>query len=161
MNVEEGTLLLRSHAELPEWLKLHGSPRTEEWNVLDDRASVVDIKTYEAEWNFFWLFQKAQSWALSLDSEMALETALRDALKKMEKRFNCAEVVHLVHRNYCGIHYCRITVSARHIQPGPIFGLSDSPGITRKQIPSMVIHFGIRLAGGEWSLEKQHTLCDR
>ena len=129
MRIYQGQMLLRTDAKLPEQLSLQGTRLNSTWLLLEEDAHTLDKYVRAAEWHFFWLSHEVQAWALALDEQAALEAALRKAVGKIDRRYNAAEIIAIKRRKLLGIYFCRVHVSVRHIQPGPILGLTETVGI--------------------------------
>ncbi|HZU10633.1 MAG TPA: hypothetical protein VFA02_12090 [Pseudacidobacterium sp.] len=129
MIVFEGQMLLRQNISLPEQVHVRGNSLSEHWLALDESAVETDKKVRSAEWHFFWLTHECQGWSLALDPQQALKAALRKAAEKIDRRYNAGEVVRITKRNFLGLYFCKIELAARHIQQGPILGLTETVGI--------------------------------
>jgi hypothetical protein len=53
----------------------------------------------------------------------ATDKAIRGALKRIQKRFNAAELESIKLSKYLGFQVARVTLHARHIQQSAILGL--------------------------------------
>jgi hypothetical protein len=135
MNIFEGQMVLGKNVSLPEQVHLQGSALSDRWLLLDESAEETDRKVRAAEWHFFWLTHECRGWSLALDQQRAMEAALRKAVEKIDRRYNAGEVVKIARKNFLGLHFCKIQVAARHIQQGPILGLTETVGIVA---PSLV-----------------------
>jgi hypothetical protein len=129
MNIFEGQMILRNNVPVPEQVHLQGSALSDRWLLLEKSAAETDKKIRAAEWHFFWLTHESEGWSVALDPQKAMETAVRKAAEKIDRRYNAGEVVQITKRSFPGLYFCKVKLAARHIQQGPILGLTETVGM--------------------------------
>ena len=126
MQAIEKQVFIRKGAKLPEQLRIQGNAIDGNWVALESDAGTLDRQIRAAGWHFFWLTEQVEVWAVATNRENAINAALRKALKKIGALRNAAEVVGVHYHSLLGTHYCRVRLAARHIQFGPMLGLTSS-----------------------------------
>lgn len=123
------TVFLRTRCVLPNGVRLRQEPFCTRWAVVEDlAASSLDRRIREAGWHFFWL--EASSWRLGFGrtSKVAVQNAIKHALKRVKGSFNAAEVHSLHVFKYPGFRVAKVTLHARHIQQGPSLDVAYETG---------------------------------
>ena len=72
-----------------------------------------------------WLADTSSCSGVSLTATSATDKPIRGALKRIQKRFNAAELESIKLSKYLGFQVARVTLHARHIQQSAILGLID------------------------------------
>jgi hypothetical protein len=72
-----------------------------------------------------WLADTCSCSGVSSTATSATDKAIRSALKRIQRRFNAAELESIKLSNYLGFQVARVTLHARHIQQSAILGLID------------------------------------
>jgi hypothetical protein len=113
-----------------------GNVLAPEWLLLKREAHFLEKDLRDAGWHFFWISGEVQGWAVTWDQEAAFTTALCKALRKVERRFNAAEIIRGEHRAFLGAHFCRFRIAMRHIQQEPVLTLTRSVELVSPALPS-------------------------
>ncbi|WP_026443261.1 hypothetical protein [Pseudacidobacterium ailaaui] len=145
MNLFVGQMVLKKDVLLPEPLRAKSILSFEDWLLLEENAGQVERKVRLAGWHFFWLTHAWDGWSMAFNAQRSLEKALIKALRKIDRRFHAAEITTIKCYRLLGLRFCKVLVEARHIQHGPILGLTEPVGMmnrssgnteTEKRLPS-------------------------
>jgi len=111
------SVFLRNACILPDRFDLRQEPFCENWMLADGALSPdLDVKIRSRGWHFVWLEGAIAGWGLGRSEEGAMAKALVNALKRVNGRFNAAEL-DLIHILKCpGFQLANVTLSARQIQ---------------------------------------------
>jgi hypothetical protein len=119
-------IFLRTECSLPQGLALIQEPFCESWmSVEDTTASSLDIKVRSANWHFMWLTEAHSCFGIGRTAESAYTNAIALALKKIQQRFNAAELSLVKITKYPGFQVARVVLNTRQIQQHPSLGLVD------------------------------------
>jgi hypothetical protein len=111
------TLFLRQHCILPDQIDLNKEPFCKGWEtVIGFLASELDAGIRKAGWHFMWMTDSQSSIGLGATAETANRHAVINALKRVNGRFNSAELGSLRIRNCMGIRIAQVELRARQIQ---------------------------------------------
>jgi hypothetical protein len=94
-------------------------------SVEDTTAAALDIKLRNADWHFMWLTEAHSCLGIGQTAESACSNAIAMALRKVQQRFNAAELSLLKITNYPGFHVARAILQTRQIQQHASLGLVD------------------------------------
>lgn len=119
-------IFLRTECSLPHGLALIQEPFCERWmSVEDTTATAPDIKLRSADWHFMWLTEVHTCLSIGRTAESASSNAIALALKKVQQRFNAAELSLLTITKYPGFQVARVILQPRQIQQHASLGLVD------------------------------------
>jgi hypothetical protein len=119
-------MFLRTECVLPHGLDLVQEQFCETWMSIEDTtSSVLDGKVRNAGWHFMSLAGVCSSSAVGRTAASAIDKAIAGALKRIQERFNAAELDSIKVSKYPGFQVARITLHARHIQQHASLGLVD------------------------------------
>jgi hypothetical protein len=117
------SMFLRSGCALPEGMDLPQEEFCAKWmSVVAMAASVLDSKVRKAGWHFVWLVDPHSSFGIGRTVEAATSSATVGALKKVDGRFNGAELCSIKVRKYLGFQLAEVMLQPRQIQPGFLSG---------------------------------------
>src|SRR5437867_2057384 len=116
MRLAEKQMLVRRNIAPPNSSLLQGGTRCGSWLVLAETIDGIDEKIRAAGWHLFRLVERIESRAIARTREFAASAALRKAMKRIPASRNAAEIVVLEYRSLLGLHLCRVSIAARHIQ---------------------------------------------
>ncbi|HXF13971.1 MAG TPA: hypothetical protein VN517_12515 [Terriglobales bacterium] len=120
------TIFLRAGGALPDEINLTQEQFCRTWTFIEDTTpAVLDEKIRAAGWYFMWLADTSSCSGVSSTATSATDKAIRGALKRIQKRFNAAELESIKLSKYLGFQVARVTLHARHIQQSAILGLID------------------------------------
>lgn len=94
-------------------------------SVEDTTAAALDIKLRSADWHFMWLTEAHSCLGIGRTAESARSNAIALALKKVQQRFNAAELSLLKITKYPGFQVAKVVLQARQIQQHASLGLVD------------------------------------
>ena len=124
------TIFLRTGCSLPPGLALNQELFCESWmSVEDTTASSLDVKVRSANWHFMWLTESHPSLGIGRTAESAYRNAIALALKKIQQRFNAAELSLLKITKYPGFQVASVVLHSRQIQQHASLGLADEKAL--------------------------------
>jgi len=88
-------------------------------------AAALDTSVRSADWHFMWLTEAHSCLGIGRTAEAARSNAIALALKKVQQRFNAAELSLLKITNYPGFQVARVILQTRQIQQHASLGLVD------------------------------------
>jgi hypothetical protein len=88
-------------------------------------ASALDIKLRSADWHFMWLTEAHSCLGIGRTAESACTNAIVLALKKVQQRFNAAELTLLKITKCSGFQVAKVILQTRQIQQHASLGLVD------------------------------------
>ena len=119
-------IFLRKGCSLPRELALIQEPFGEKWTSVEDTTAVaLDIKLRNADWHFMWLTEAHSCLGIGRTAELASSNAIVLALKKVQQRFNAAELSQLKITKYPGFQVAKVELHPRQIQRHASLGLVD------------------------------------
>jgi hypothetical protein len=102
---------------LPDGLNLAPAQFCKTWMSIEDTTSaVLDEKVRAAGWHFMWLADTCSYTGVGRMVTSAVNEAIAGALKRIQGRFNAAELDSIKISKYPGFQVAKITLHARHIQ---------------------------------------------
>lgn len=124
--MKQYAIFLRTECSLPPGLALIQEPFCESWmSVEDTTASSLDIKVRSSDWHFMWLAEAHSCLGIGRTAESACVNAITLALKKIQQRFNAAELSLLKITKYPGFMVARVVLQPRQIQQQASLGHGD------------------------------------
>ena len=124
--LEQHTIFLREHVMLPEGIALSGDFFCEGWLVLrSGNALWLDKTIRDIGWNSNVLTKLHWKHGFSTYAHDAIRRAAQLALRKVEKRFNSAEIGRIVVIKYLWFYIAKVAIFSRSIQESPFIGISD------------------------------------
>jgi hypothetical protein len=124
--LEEHTIFLREHIMLPEGIALDGETICEGWVVLQSGDAVWLDKTIRGlGWNSNVLTRVYWRCGYANRARDAIQRAAQLALRKVDKRFNAAEIGHIVVVKHLWFYVARVGIFSRYIQESPFLGICD------------------------------------
>jgi hypothetical protein len=124
--LEQHTIFLREHIMLPEGITLVGETICEGWVVLQSgNAPWLDTAIRSLGWNSIALTLLYWSRGLGNRAQDAIYKAAQLALRKVGKRFNAAEIGHVVVTKRLWFYVARVGIFSRSIQESPFMGICD------------------------------------
>lgn len=119
-------IFLRAECVLPDGLHLAQKQFCKTWMSIEDTTSaVLDEKVRAAGWHFMWLADTCFYSGVSRMATSAVNKAIIGALKRIQTRFNAAELDSIKISKYPGFQVAKITLHARHIQQQTSLGLIE------------------------------------
>src|ERR1017187_5145910 len=110
-------VLLRERIELPAGFKLATEEFREGWNfVRSSNAKRLKKKIHTQGWNFIKIADGSLRSGLGDTSQEAIASALKLALRKVNEKFNAAEVEHIELTVYPWFFLARVRVSPYRVQ---------------------------------------------
>lgn len=100
--------------------------------VEDTTSSALNEKVRTAGWHFMWLAQPYSGLGFGRTATSAIDKGIVGALKRVQKRFNAAELESIKTSKYPGFCIAKVTLHARSIQKQAILSLIDE--ITLQQL---------------------------
>lgn len=129
------TIFLRTGCILPDGLNLVQEPFSETWMSVEGTTSIVlDEKIRAVGWHFIWLAETCSCSSVGKMATSAIDKAIAGALKRIQQRFNAAELDSIKISKYPGFKVVRVNIHARHIQQHPSFSLRDE-----LKVPQLVV----------------------
>lgn len=111
------TVFLRENCSLPDQFDLCKEPLCKGWTVaIGLLASEMDAGIRKAGWHFMWMTDTQSSLGIGATPESAIRRAVINALKRVDGRFNAAELGSLKVSNCLGMRIAKVTLHARQIQ---------------------------------------------
>jgi hypothetical protein len=124
--LEQHTIFLREHIMLPEGIALAGEIICEGWVVLQSGGAPWLDKTIRGRgWNSNVLTRMYWRSGYANRAQDAIRKAAKLALRKVNKRFNAAEIGHIVVAKHLWFYLARVGIFYRYIQESPFLGSSD------------------------------------
>lgn len=124
--LEERTIFLREHIMLPEGIALAGNEICEGWVVLQSGDAMwLDKTIRDLGWNSNVLTQVGWRRGYANRAQDAIYRAAQLALRKVDKRFNAAEIGHLGVVKHLWFYVARVGIFSRYIQESPFLGICD------------------------------------
>jgi hypothetical protein len=124
--LEQHTIFLREHIMLPEGIALAGETVCEGWVVLQSGdAPWLDTAIRSLGWNSTVLTQPYWRRGFANGAQDAIRRAAQLALRKVGKRFNAAEIGHVVVTKRLWFYVARVGIFSRYIQESPFMGICD------------------------------------
>jgi len=129
-------MFLRTECMLPHGLDLVQEQFCETWMSIEDTtSSVLDERVRNTGWHFMSLVGVCSGSGVGRTATSAIEKAIAGALKRIQGRFNAAELDSIKVSKYPGFQVARITLHARHIQQHASLGLVDEMTIRQLAAP--------------------------
>jgi hypothetical protein len=117
----ELTMLLREDAELPVGLKLVTEEFREGWNVVrSGDAHCLYRKMRRHRWHFLRIDEGSLRSGVGETSQAAIAGALKLALRRVDARFNAAEVEHIELKRYPWFFIAKVRVHPYQIQQSAV-----------------------------------------
>jgi hypothetical protein len=111
---------------LPEGIALAGNGICEGWVVLQSGDAMwLDKTIRDLGWNSNVLTQVSWRRGYANRAQDAIYRAAQLALRKVDKRFNAAEIGHLGVVKYLWFCVARVGIFSRYIQESPFLGICD------------------------------------
>jgi hypothetical protein len=80
-----------------------------------------------AQWHFIWLAEAHSCFGIGRTAELACNNAIAMTLKKIQQRFNAAELSLLKITKYPGFQVAKVILHSRQIQQHASLGFDDMP----------------------------------
>lgn len=120
------TIFLRTGCILPDGLNLVQEQFSETWlSVEGTTSAVLDEKIRAVGWHFMWLAETCSGSGVGKTATSAIDKAIRGALKRIQERFNSAELDSINISKYPGFEVVSVKIHARHIQQQVSLSLRD------------------------------------
>jgi hypothetical protein len=111
------TVFLREGCVLPDQFQICRDPYCKGWELaVGGVASELDANIRRAGWHFMWMTDSRSSHGFGSNPETAIHRALINALKRVNGRFNAAELGSIHITNCLGLKIAKVTLHARQIQ---------------------------------------------
>jgi hypothetical protein len=124
--LDQQTIFLREHIMLPEGIAVAGQAFCEGWVVLQScDAPWLDKTIRSLGWNSAVLTKMYWKSGFGTYPQGAIHRAALLALRKVGKRFNAAEIGHVVVVKHLWFYLARVGIFSRYIQEGPFLGICD------------------------------------
>src|SRR5579884_1398276 len=95
-SVQEGSIFLRKGTPLPLYIETPVCEVDREWSLFEKaNEDTINTGIKAADWHLFSLINPVHGMALHPRVEEAVEHATCHALRKVDKRYNAAEVTHI------------------------------------------------------------------
>jgi hypothetical protein len=135
-NIAELTMLLRDHVQLPDDLKLVTEEFRECWNfVRSGDVHWLDKQIRTRGWHFMWISEELLKSGVGRTSQEAIANALKLALRRVNGRFNAAEVEHIELKKYPWFFLASVRVYPYQIQQSAVLSVSDQ-AVPLSMLPS-------------------------
>jgi hypothetical protein len=122
LKIVEPTMFLREHIELPGDINLVMEAFQEGWNVVQSgNALWLDKQIRPHGWHFAWTPQGLPRSGVGQTREEAFAHAFKLALRRVEERFNAADVRSFEVSEYPGLFVVRMQVFPCEIRPHAVF----------------------------------------
>jgi len=136
--IAELNLLLRTHIELPDGLKLVTHEFREGWNFAHFANSRrLEDKVITQGWSFTRIADGSLRSGVGDTSQEAIASALKLALRRLNLYFNAAEVEHIELTKYPWFFLARVRVDPFRIQQGEAPPMPEEakliPGVRRQR----------------------------
>lgn len=126
--LERRTIFLREHITLPESIALTGETFCEGWVLIKScDSSWLDKTIRGVGWNSIVLKRRYSRNRFAPTSREALKKGVKQALRKISKHFNTAEIEHVEVTKCLWFYYAKVIIFARQIQESPFLGAVDEP----------------------------------
>ena len=123
-------VLLRERIELPAGFKLATEEFREGWNfVRSSNAKRLKKKIHTQGWNFIKIADGSLRSGVGDTSQEAIASALKLALRKVNEKFNAAEVEHIELTVYPWFFLARVRVSPYRVQREAMLPELDQAGV--------------------------------
>jgi len=110
-------MFLRSGCYLPEELRLQQEPVGDCWmQVAEIAAPALDAMLRYVGWHFMWMHGSYSRNGLGRSPKSATDRALINALKRVARHFNAAELESAQVIKYAGFFIATVTLHPRQIQ---------------------------------------------
>jgi hypothetical protein len=124
--LEQHTIFLREHIMLPEGIALAGETICDGWVVLQSGdAPWLDKTIRGVGWNSSVLTRMYWKSGYANSAQDAIHRAAQLALRKVDERFNAAEIGHIVVAKHLWFYVARVGIFSRYIQESPFLGSCD------------------------------------
>lgn len=124
--LEQRTIFLREHIMLPEGIALAGEPICEGWVILQSGDAMwLDKAIRDLGWNSNVLTKMYWRSGYANRAQDAIDRAAQLALRKVNERFNAAEIGHIIVAKHLWFYVARLGIFSRYIQEGPFVGGCD------------------------------------
>src|SRR5277367_86230 len=122
----ELTILLREGAELPGGLKLVTDEFREGWNLVrSGGAHCLYRKIRRRRWHLLRIDEGSLRSGVGKESQEAIASALKLALRRVDARFNAAEVEHIELKRYPWFFIAKVRVHPYQIQQSAVLAVAD------------------------------------
>lgn len=139
--LEQHTIFLREHIMLPEGIALAGNSICEGWIVLQSGDAMwLDTAIRGLGWNSNVLTRMYSRSGYANRAQDAIYRAARLALRKVDKRFNAAEIGHVAVVKHLWFYAARVGIFSRYIQESPFLGSCDELSTRPAQMDFEVKH---------------------
>ena len=124
--LEQHTIFLREHVILPQGIALAGETICEGWVVLQPSDALRFNETAQGVGcNFNVLTRMYWKTGYANHAQDAIRRAVQLILRKVAKRFNAAEIGHIVVDKHLWFYVARVGIFSRYIQESPFLGSCD------------------------------------
>lgn len=111
------TVFLRTECILPEDIQLRQEELSADWKaVIGTLVTDLDNRIRRAGWHFMWMLNSHSSRCFGGTEDAAIHRALVHALRKVQLRFNAAELDDVQVTKYPYFRMAKVTLHARQIQ---------------------------------------------
>ena len=111
------SVFLRKGCILPNRLDPLQAPIGNNWTMVEDLPALVfDTMIRQAGWHFMWLQGSCERRGFGTNRQNATDRALANALNRIARRFNAAELDSVRVAKCLGFHIVTVTVQPRQIQ---------------------------------------------
>jgi len=141
VRLTELSVILRAGTELPSNLNMRGAEFMEGWNLVrPGGASLLERKIRRHGWHFIRIADETRQGVIGESSQLAIDSALRLAVRGISEYFNAVEVRNIYVSRYPWFVLARLGVFPCRIQQSPIQFVPDDalplPASTRmEQLP--------------------------
>jgi hypothetical protein len=126
----ELTMLLREGAELPDGLKLVTEEFREGWNLLrSGDVHYLDKKIRRRRWHLLRIDEESLRSGVGRKSQEAIAGALKLALRRIDVRFNAAEVEYIEVKRYPWFFIAKVRVHPYQIQQSAVLAVSNEAAL--------------------------------
>jgi len=125
-NIAERTMLLRRRIELPDNLNLVTEEFREGWNFVGSGDALwLDKQIRTRGWHCIWIAEGMLRSGVGKTAQEAIAGALKLALRRVNERFNAAEVEHIELTKYPWFVLARVRVYPYQIQHSAVLSVLD------------------------------------
>jgi hypothetical protein len=128
IDIEAGSLMLRTGVPQPGALRISTTPYSRDWDVVVSHDGVaLERAVRGVGWHFMFVAGVVRAMALGRIEGTNARHAVDRLLAKIQAQdFNAAEVTEISTKHFLGIPYLSVCAHARHLQQGNTFQLQSA-----------------------------------
>ena len=127
--IAAGDILLERGTYLPQSLTATGESSLPGWSAVLGGRPVFEKEIKQAGWNLFFMAGEIKANVFGFDRQRTAQAALkRIGTLVKSQNCNCLEITDVTEKSFLMLPYVRVRAHARHLQPGLVFGATQSNG---------------------------------